>query len=470
MKSNKDIIKILSGPVLFTLSLLLLPSNTFPWAVKGAIGLFLWMSAWWVTLPVGVAVTALLPIAVNAVFGFIPVKEIAPQYASDLVFLLLGADIITTTWDATNLNKRIALRALSAIGPSMKSQIAVWFIGSVIMSIFLPNIVVAATLTPIALSMLKSVGKDSPGKSLSAANILLAIAWGSGIGGFGSPLGGGMNLITIGYIEQITGVEYMYIDWVYKMMPILIIITLGSVLYMFRMESEATTLPGARDYFVREYKKLGDMTKEEKISGILFLVPVILAFTREFYKDLIPSLTSSYVFIVFAILAFVLPGKMNGKLLTWEYAQPKISWGLFYTLSGGLALGAMITQSGASDMIAGVVSNSNISGGLILIVIFIALGTLLANISSNNAACAIIIPIVISITQALNLNPIGYMYLASVGGNLAFLLPTSTRALPIAAGVSPSYMMKKGIMINLVCTVIAILLGLVMIQWPYFAS
>lgn len=468
--NKKDIIKILSGPVLFGLSIILLPSSIFSWAVKGAIGLFLWMSTWWITLPVNVAVTALLPIAVNAVFGFIPLKEIVPQYASDLVFLLLGADIITTTWEATNLNKRISLRVLSTVGPSMKSQLAVWFIASTVMSIFLPNIVVAATLTPIALSMLSSVGKGDASESLSAANILLAIAWGAGIGGFGSPLGGGMNLITIGYIEQLTGVEYMYIDWVLKMMPILIVVTIGCVFYMFTMKSEATTLPGAKDYFEGEYKKLGKMTNAEILSGLLFLVPVILAFTRELYKDLLPSLTSSYVFIVFALLAFVLPGTIEGRLITWKYAQPKISWGLFYTLSGGLALGACITKSGASDMIANLVTNSGIQGGVLLLAVFIVLGTLLSNISSNNAACAIVIPIVISITQALNLNPIGYIYLASVGGNLAFLLPTATRALPIAAGVSPNYMMKKGLAINLVCIVLVIILGIFMIQWPFFTS
>lgn len=467
---SKKIIKILSGPVLFALSLILLPTSTFSWEIRGAIGLFLWMSAWWVSLPVAVPVTALLPIAVNAVFGFIPLNEIAPNYASPLVFLLLGASIITTAWSATNLNKRIALRALSLIGPSMKSQLAVWFIGSVVMSIFLPNIIVAATLTPIALSMLENVQLDDPSKSLSATNVLLAIAWGAGIGGFGSPLGGGMNLITIGYIEQITGVEYMYIDWVLKMAPMLIVITIGCLFYMFNMKSEAKSLPGAKEYFIEEYNKLGKMTKEEKLSLTIFVIPVILAFTRELYKDLLPALSSSYVFIVFGIVVFALPGKMDGKLMTWKYAQPKISWGLFYTLAGGLALGTMIISSGASEMVAGVVSRSNITGGLLLVAIFVALGTFLSNISSNNAACAIIIPIVISITVALDINPIGYIYLASIGGNLAFLLPTSTRAMAVSAGVSPSYMLKKGIIINIVAAIIAIVFGVIMLQLPFFVS
>lgn len=467
----KQISKILSGPILFALSLWLIPEPAVSWAVKGAIGLFLWMSAWWICTPVDVAVTALLPVAVNAVFGFVPLKQIIPQYASDLVMLLLGANIITVSWDATNLNKRIALSVLSAIGPSMKSQLAVWFIGSTIMSIFLPNVVVAATLTPIAMAMLVNVGKGDPSKSFCAANILLAIAWGSGLGGFGSPLGGGMNLVSIGYIQQLTGVEYMYIDWVWRMMPILIVLTLGCYFYMIKMKSETEALPGAREFYESEYRKLGKMSKEEILSALLFLIPVILAFTRSFYKDLVPALTSSYVFIVFAIFTFVLPGSINGRLLTWKYAQPRLSWGLYYTLAGGLALGTCITQSGASKMVAEIVNNSGVTSGLMLMAMFVLLGTVLSNISSNNAACSIAVPLVISICKALNINPIGYVYLASVGGNCAFLLPTATRALPVSNGVSPSYMFKQGLMLVVICFVLTIAVGWMCLNfWPFFSK
>ncbi len=470
MKSNSAI-KILTGPVLFLLSILFLPSATFSWGVKGAIGLFLWMSAWWISTPVDVAITALLPVMVNAVFGFVPMSGVISKYSADLVFLLIGANIITITWEATNLNKRLALSVLSVIGPSMKSQIAVWFIGSTIMSIFLPNVVVAATLTPIALSMLKSVGKGDASQSLCAVNILLAIAWGAGIGGFGSPLGGGMNLISIGYIEEITGLEYFYIDWVWIMMPFLILITLACTFYMFTMKAEAKALPGAKEYFREQYRELGKMSKEEMTSAILFVIPVLLAFTRELYAELVPALTSSYVFIVFALFAFLLPGQNNGRLVTWKFVQPKLSWGLFYTLAGGLALGVFITSSGASDMIATMVSNSGVQAGIALTALFILLGTILSNISSNNAACAIAVPIVISICQALGLSPIGYIYLASIGGNCAFLLPTSTRALPVANGVEPKYMLKQGLALVAICFVLTLVFGTLALQFlPAFGA
>lgn len=465
---RSTVFKILSGPVLFLAALLLIPEAVMPYSVRGAVGLFLWMSAWWITIPVGVAVTALLPIVVCSVFGIVKVGDIIPQYFTDLIVLLIGADILTLTWQTTGLNRRIALRVLSLVGPSMKSQIAIWFIGSTVMSIFLPNVVVGACLTPIALAMLKAVNKENPGEHLSAANILLAIAWGAGIGGFGSPLGGGMNLVVIGYIEELTGTEYMYTTWVKLMLPILIVVTIGCVLYMFTMKSESKTLPGAQEYFISEYKKLGKMNRSEALSLWLFLIPVILAFTRELWKNLIPSWTSSYVFIVFAVAAFCLPGTCNGRLITWKFAQPKMSWGLFYTLAGGLALGKVITASGASAMLADLVSSSGISNTTLLCIVFIILASVLANISSNNSACAITCPLVVSVMGAMGANPIPYLYMAAVGGNLAFLLPSATRAIPVDAGVTPSYMLKKGILVNLIAVALAILCAVICLQLPMY--
>lgn len=470
MMKKSDFFKILSGPVLFALSLLLIPASVMPYSVRGAVGLFLWMSAWWITIPVGVAVTALLPIVVCSVFGIVKVGDILPQYFTDLIVLLIGADILTLTWETTGLNQRIALRAVSLVGSSMKSQVAVWFIGSTAASIFLPNVVVGACMTPIAIAMLKAVDKGDPGRYRSAANILLAIAWGAGIGGFASPLGGGMNLVVISYIEGLTGQEYMYTTWVKIMLPVLIVITAGCLAYMLvMMKAESENLPGAQEYFVGECKKLGPMSSHEKLSLWMFVLPVIMAFTREFWKAYIPTLSSSYVFLVFAAASFCMPGVCKGRLITWKYAQPRMSWGLFYTLAGGLALGKVIISSNTASMLAQAVSDSGITDPAVLCVSFIILASVLANISSNNSACAIVSPLVVSVMGALNADPIPYLYLAAVGGNLAFLLPSATRAIPVDAGVNPAYMIKEGTPLNIISVLLAIVCALLYLKLPFFS-
>ena len=72
MKLRKmSILGFLLGPLLFGVSLLLLPNGLFTFEARGAMGLMLWMMTWWIFRPLHLGVTALLPVAVNAIFGFV---------------------------------------------------------------------------------------------------------------------------------------------------------------------------------------------------------------------------------------------------------------------------------------------------------------------------------------------------------------------------------------------------------------
>ena len=179
---GKQNLKLLSGPAGFFLAgLLLMPVLGTHGAFAIATGV--WMALWWIFRPVHIAVTSLLPIAVNAVFNMIPNPHVIALYFTDIVILLLGSDLICMAWTTTGLDKRISLRTLCLIGTSMKQQILVWFGASVVLSAFLPNTVVATIFCPIAVGMLQFVGEKDILHSKLAIPILLAIGWGSGIGG-----------------------------------------------------------------------------------------------------------------------------------------------------------------------------------------------------------------------------------------------------------------------------------------------
>ena len=80
---------------------------------------------------------------------------------------------------------------------------------SAALSSILPNAVVCATITPIAMSMLKYIKEDDISNSRIGSKLLLTIAYAAGLGGLASPLGGAMNLVTVDYLQQLTGQEYM---------------------------------------------------------------------------------------------------------------------------------------------------------------------------------------------------------------------------------------------------------------------
>lgn len=67
MKRKKERIYLIIGPLLFILCCLAIPETAFPkLAERAAIGTVVWMAFWWVTAPIDYAVTAFLPIAINA--------------------------------------------------------------------------------------------------------------------------------------------------------------------------------------------------------------------------------------------------------------------------------------------------------------------------------------------------------------------------------------------------------------------
>lgn len=472
MRIDKINVNIIIGPLLFVVCYLFLPHNVFPDAAsRAAIGTVVWMAFWWVTGPVDYAVTAFLPIAVNAVIHVSDMSTVISNYASETILLLLGASVLSVSWEETGLDKRIAAKFLCTIGNDYRGQLIFWFLVSLILSAVLPNAVVCTAITPLAVAMLKYVGKGNIRESKEGAKLLLYIAYGTGIGGLASPLGGAMNLVTVSYLEQLTGEEYMYVSWVIRFFPIVVLITLITMFFMLRDVKKNETLGETKQYFIERYHNMPPISKEEILSLILFLVAVILSFTRELYQELLPELKPAYVFIICAILSFFITDKRNRRVMKWSHIQGKISWELMYIFAGGLAAGTLMNESGAVAALGDYVSETNASPGIIMIFVVITLTLIMSDITSNTATAAVAIPIVISVAQGLNTNPIPYIYIASIGVNLSFSLPTSIRAIPVGYGVSPKYMFSEGWKISVaIIALITVVCYLFISFWPQFST
>ena len=108
------------------------------------------------------------PILVNTLFNIVPMETVIAKYSNETIFLLLGAELLIISWSVTGLDKRIALKSLCWIGPSLTQQVVVWFVVPALLSNVLPNMVVCAMVIPIALSMLRYIGegdlKKGPGR------------------------------------------------------------------------------------------------------------------------------------------------------------------------------------------------------------------------------------------------------------------------------------------------------------------
>lgn len=472
MRISKRKIHLLMGPLLFVLCVFCLPKSIFTdLKAREAVGAVAWTAYWWITAPVDFAVTALVPIALNAVFGIAGMSAVIANYASETILLLLGASILTVSWEITGLDQRIAAQFLSLVGSKLRHQIIFWFLLCSILSAILPNAVVCAAITPIAVSMLRYVGEEDISKSRAGSLLLLTIAYATGVGGLASPLGGAMNLVTVDYLEQVTGQEYMYTSWVIRFLPIMIVLMISNIAMLMIGCKKTDELGGSREYFQQKYRNMPPMSFKEKWSLALFVIATVLSFTRQFYQAWFPGLKPAYVFIICAIISFLIHREDSGRLIMWKSAQKRIGWELMYVFAGGLALGTLMNESGAAAAIGDLVAKSNLSGGFGMVFVIITFTVLLSDITSNTATAAVAMPIVISIVQGIGENPVPYIYIASIGVNLSYMLPTSIRAIPVGYGLEPRYMLKKGLPITIVVILLMSLMGYLMLRyWPAFST
>lgn len=469
--NTKKLVGLLLGPGLFALCTLFLPKTLFAYEARAAIGTLCWMGCWWVMMPIPVGVTGFIPIIVNALFHLMNMDTLLGKYATDTIFLLIGADLLTISWKVTGLDKRIALRFLYLSGPSLTSQVLMWFLIATAFAMVLPNLVVCSMLTPIAFSMLRYVGEDDLKNGVIAPIILCAVAWGSGLGGMATPFSGAMNLVAIGYIEELIGREFMYTAWSVRMIPVLIVVTAACVLCILIIKPKNADLNGSREYYKKLYSELPVMSRDEIVALCLFVFTVIMTFARNAYASVLPALKPAYLFLTMGVLTFIIPKTSDGLPFNdWKTASANIGWGLLIYVAGGIGLGAMLIQTGAVDSMAVIIKSMNMDGGFMTMLLLVAFAVVLSEISNHSSAAAICLPIAISVCQALKLNPMPYIYTLIAAYNTAFMMPTAVRAIPVGLGLNPSYLMKRGALLTVVSTFVIAATGyLFMIIWPAFS-
>ena len=374
--------------------------------------------------------------------------------------LLLGASILTVSWEETGLDNRIAAKCLSFIGNNFRKQLIFWFLLSTVMSAVLPNAIVCATLTPIAIALLKFSGHEDISKSTVASKLLFTIACGVSIGGLATPLGGAMNLVTVDYIQQVTGKEFFYVKWVVKFLPVMLLLVISNILFLLRNVSKDIVLNSTQEFFNEHMKKQSVLTREEILSFILFVIAATLAFTRQFYQHLLPGFKPAYAFITCAVISFLITRHNGGRLMKWSKVQTKIIWSMIYIFAGGLAAGALLNGSHATEALGKLLVSMNLNNSILSIFIIVTITLLMSDITSNTATAAVCMPIIVSMCAGQKLDPIPFIFIASIGVNISYMLPTSIRAIPVGYGLSPKYMLKEGYKL----TIIVIML-ITLVSW-----
>jgi sodium-dependent dicarboxylate transporter 2/3/5 len=446
-------------------------------AVLGAV-VVLWVSE---ALPL--SATALLGAAACVVLGVAPAKEVFAPFADPLIFLFIGAFILSRGIFLHHLDRRVAYAVLGLPWVGARPGRILFALGAATAAIsgWISNTATTAMMFGIGMSIIATLRSSESGAAIDdryPTALMLMISFAASIGGLATPVGTPPNVIGIGFIRSLLGVEIPFFQWALVGVPIVVV--LYGLLYAYlRAVAPAgmATLPGSTELIRAERARLGSWTRGQRSVAIAFGVTVLLWVAPGIaalaagegsaaYQVLTRRMPEGVAAIVGALLLFVLPGD-GGRAITWDEAM-RIDWGVVLLYGGGFALGVLSFETGLADAIGrGFAGLVPLDGSFGLLVVSVTMAVLLSETTSNTASANMVVPVVISIARAAGVDPLEPALGATMAASLGFMLPVSTpcNAIVYGSGYIPlGRMIRWGLMLDLAG--IVVIIGMVRLLAP----
>lgn len=422
----------------------------FDSAVAWTAGVTILVAAWWITEPIPIAASSLIPLAVFPIVGVLDAEQVAKAYGHHLILLMLGGFLLSAAMERSGAHQRIALGMVHLFGGGSARRLVFGFMAaSAFLSMWITNAATSLMLLPIAMAVVTQT--DNRRLHIS---LLLGIAYAASVGGVGTPIGTPPNVVFIAIYQEQFGVETGFLDWMLWTLPILLVMlpVVGFWLTRKLKDMDPITIP-----------HVGRWRIEERRTLIVFGVTALFWIFRtqpfggwtEWVTQLglpITYANDSSVALMGAIALFIIPNGKGERLLDWSTAE-KIPWGVLMLFAGGLCMAAAFKDSGLSELLGNGLAGLGQLPTLLLIA-GICLGvTFLTEVTSNTATTTLLMPILATAAVAAEVEPRILMVPAAISASFAFMLPVATppNAIIFASGkFTVREMAREGFVLNLI--------------------
>lgn len=442
--------------LLLTIIVLLLPQpDGLTEAGHRALAAFVFTGSILALEPVSLPIAALtVPLALVAL-NVATTTEAFETFSRPVVFLILASLFIAEGLRKHGLTRRLALQTLVAAGGKVSRILLGIMLIAGLFSMWVENTATAAVLIPVALTVASQVPDPQKAKGLLIL-LVMGIAYSASLGGMATIMGAGSNAVAAGFLQEIG--PFSFVDWMVYGVPAFVLIfplTWLLLLRMIKVEVEHIDVETVR----HQLQEMGPLSRAERELSIVMLVTIILWVGGSFLE---PALGLPSTLLAPAMVAIMAVAYLAIRdIINWEDVKG-VSWGIFFMIGAGLALGATLTRTGATDWIAELI-NPLVSGPplVISLMLLIFISALLTNVMNNTTIAAVFVPILISLALTdPTLNPILLVLAATLATTFGYSLPSASgrMALVGASGIiEPRDMMRYGLVATFIS---ALILGL----------
>ena len=454
-------INMLLGMLLFTI-VILIPApegmNESAWRVAATAIL---LAYWWSSEALPVPVTSLLPIVLFPALGVSTIAEATAPYAAPTILLLLGGFIMATGLAKWNLHRRIALNVLVRVGNNPTALVGGFMGVTAMISMWISNTASSLMMIPIAISLANEIVKERNAKTTGfILCLVLGVAYGANIGGFGTPIGTPPNLLVVAFMKESFDIEVSFLSWMMFGIPatITMVPVACFVLTRWAHPFDLSENSVAQDVLKEELDQMGPISTPEKRMAATFAVVAafwVLRTPIQKNLEIMLWMSDTLIAVAGAILMFMIPSgsedKKQSKLLDWNTANG-LPWGVLLLFGGGLSLAAAVKATGLAVWIGNEMAIIGTFDLIFIVFILVALVVFLTELTSNTATVATLLPILGALAVASGIDPMMLFVPVAISASCAFMLPVATgpNAVVFSSGqVTIPEMATAGFKINL---------------------
>ncbi|PID41374.1 MAG: dihydroorotate dehydrogenase [Proteobacteria bacterium] len=389
------------------------------------LAIFILAILFWVLEPVPIFATSVLLIGLQLVlisdkgliwfrggeeienFGtLLSYKALLGTFSSPIIMLFLGGFFLAMAATKYRLDTNLARVFLKPFGENPRIVLLGLMLITGVFSMFISNTATTALMLAILTPLLKSFHKDDPGRTA----FVLCIPFAANVGGIGTPIGTPPNAVAMKYLTGENAVSFA--EWMLFGVPFALV-TLCIVWWLLlrfcppKEKSMELTIKGTFDKSFRAW-----------LVYLTFTATILLWLTSALHG------MNSYVVAMFPVVVFVVTQTITKSDLK------RISWDVLWLLSGGIALGLGLEETGLSRHMVDSVPFDSFSPAVIVVLVTL-LALAMSTFISRTATANLLIPIVAALGSSLTtLDSLGGTRLlviaVAVSCSLAMALPIST--------------------------------------------
>jgi len=413
---------------------------------RRALALFVFTGSILALEPAPLPIAALMVPICQIALGIDVVTGAFGPFGSPVLFLILGSLFLAEALRKHGLTRRMALITIVLSRGNLNRLLFGLMAATGLLSMWVLNTATAAVLIPVAITIAQRVEpRDKAPRVLQL--LILGIAFSSSIGGMGTLMGSGENAIAGGLLGQAG--DFSFLDWMAFGVP-LVLMLVPLTWFLLRRALPVVNAVIDTEPAARELDRLGGLkASEREIIGVM-VVSVGLWVTGSMLESVLrlpATLLSSAVVAIGAVALLSIE-----EIVDWNDLK-SVNWGVFFVIGAGLTLGDSLDKTGASAWFAQLLAPA--LDGLpyaVVLGILVLIGFSLTQFMNNVTLGAILAPVLITLAQAMGVNPAALVAPTIIALALAYMLPSASARMTLVAvtgAIERRDMMRVGFVVGL---------------------